>query len=68
MFQERGLLNTSKHMDLRSPLTKFNLMRKLQEVKEQQSDDDDYSDTAVNDFSRLFIHEEDDEDEEDEIH
>jgi len=44
MFMERGgflgggvssVTGTTKGLDLRSPQTKFNLMRKLQEVKEQ---------------------------------
>jgi len=36
---ERGI--TPSSLDLRSPQTKFNLMRKLQEVKEQNNSSDE---------------------------
>ena len=94
-------LKSNKGLDLRSPSTKFNLMRKLQEVKELNNSSDEETENhkvagdneddvryhpdhpfaqsqqalppnitrsgielrSVNDFSRLFINEEDEEDE-----
>eukprot|EP00347_Sterkiella_histriomuscorum_P008212 403345949 len=106
IFYEKGYLNNGgkplRGLDLRSPQTKFNLMRKLQEVKEQnhssEEDEEELRDSqvagyqlneyrriqqnvaqiqqhqsqqirgplmlrAVNDFSRLYINEEDEDDE-----
>ena len=42
-----------KNLDLRSPQTKFNLMRKLKEVKEQNNsseEDEDETPLRINDF------------------
>lgn len=66
LYAEKGLSGLSTRvLDLRSPHTKFNLMRKLQEVKEElhgSSDEDTNRSPCSEDgermYSRLFINEE----------
>jgi hypothetical protein len=52
IYSERGLIgviaatNQNRVLDLRSPQTKFNLMRKLQEVKEELHGSSDEENTS----------------------